>query len=129
MVHFGHSGCSLESCAYGVCSLCWSFTPCLQDSGYGGVPIAGHVLWAEVCGGILCVTLGSFLVCSKMCSFFQGGGSDPICMVPYMLALAGQPSLHGYYACVVFWAKGEFWRNCRQILRKTSFSRFLFFSV
>ena len=25
---------------------------------------------------------------------------------PYMLALVGQPSLHGYYACVVYWNKG-----------------------
>ena len=26
---------------------------------------------------------------------------------PYMLALAGQPSLHGYYACMVYWNKGH----------------------
>ena len=36
------------------------FHPCLQDSGYGGVPIAGHAHWAEVGGGILCVTLEEF---------------------------------------------------------------------
>ena len=57
--------------------------------------------------------------------FFQGNGSDPNCMVPYMRA--GQPSLHGYYACMVFWAKGTFGRNCRQNLRETSFSLVLVF--
>ena len=33
---------------------------CVQDSGYKGVPIAGHAFWAEVGGGIFCVTLGEF---------------------------------------------------------------------
>ena len=41
---------------------------------------------------------------------------------PYMLALVGQPSLHGYYACMVFWNKGALWRNCRLKKCKTSFS-------
>ena len=45
-------------------------------------------------------------------------------MVPYMLVLAGRPSLRCYYACMVLWVKGAFWRNCRQFLCKTSFSRF-----
>ena len=39
-----------------------------------------------------------------------------------MLALAGQPSLHCYYACMVFWIKGALRRTCRQIQSKTSFS-------
>ena len=39
-----------------------------------------------------------------------------------MLALVGQPSLLGYYACMVFWDKGALWRNCRLKKRKTSFS-------
>ena len=26
----------------------------------------------------------------------------------YMLAFAGQPSLHGYYACMVYWSKEYF---------------------
>ena len=56
----GHSGCSLESCAYGRCWRCWSFPSCLQNSGYGGVLITGHGLWVEVGGGIICVTLGEF---------------------------------------------------------------------
>ena len=40
----------------------------------------------------------------------------------YMLALVGLPSLRGYYACMVFSAKGAFWRNCRLTERETSFS-------
>ena len=43
---------------------------------------------------------------------------------PFMLASAGQPSLHGYDACMVYWTKGALWRNCRQKQRKTSFSPF-----
>ena len=31
----------------------------------------------------------------KCARFPQGGGSDPPCVVPYMLALTGQPSHHG----------------------------------
>ena len=30
-----------------------------------------------------------------------------------MLALAGQPSLHGYDACMVYWTQGALRRNCR----------------
>ena len=39
-----------------------------------------------------------------------------------MLASAGQPSLHGYDACVVLWTKGALRRNCKQKQRETSFS-------
>ena len=35
---------------------------------------------------------------------------------------AGQPSLHGYDACMVYWTKGALRRNCRQKHRETSFS-------
>ena len=41
---------------------------------------------------------------------------------PYTLALVGRPSLHGDYACMVYWAKGALWRNCRHKQCKTSFS-------
>ena len=40
----------------------------------------------------------------------------------YMLALVGQPSLHGYDACLVFSVKGALRRNCRQTKYETSFS-------
>ena len=39
-----------------------------------------------------------------------------------MLASVGQPSLHGYYACMVFWNQGAPRRNCRQTNHETSFS-------
>ena len=39
-----------------------------------------------------------------------------------MLASAGQPSLHGYDACMVYWVKGALRRICRQEYRTTSFS-------
>ena len=53
--------------------------------------------------------------------------SDLVDKMPNLQAFQGQPSLVGDDACVVFWAEGAFWRNCRQNLRKTSFSRFWFF--
>ena len=40
-----------------------------------------------------------------------------------MLASAGQPSLHGYDACMVYWVHRAFRRVCRQKYRKTSFSQ------
>ena len=43
---------------------------------------------------------------------------------PYMLAILRQPSLHGYYACLVFWANGALWRNCRLKQCEPSFSPF-----
>ena len=70
MVHF--------SCAYGRCLLCLSFPSYLQDSGYEGVPITGHALWAEVGGGILCVTLGEFSGLHKnVLGFFRMVGVIP----------------------------------------------------
>ena len=44
-----------------------------------------------------------------------------------MLALVGQPSLHGYYACMVYWNQGAPRRTCRQKQNKTSFSPFWVF--
>ena len=41
---------------------------------------------------------------------------------PYVLASAGQPSLHGYDACMVYLVNRAFRRTCRQNFRKTSFS-------
>ena len=42
----------------------------------------------------------------KCALFVQGHGSDSICVMPCMLASVGQPSLHGYDACMVYWIKG-----------------------
>ena len=54
------------------------FTPHIyRTRGYGGVPIAGHARWAEVGGGIICVTLGEFSGVHKVCaSYFQVIGSN-----------------------------------------------------
>ena len=41
-----------------------------------------------------------------------------------MLASAGQPSLHGYDACMVYWTNGAFLRNCRLKQHETSFFSF-----
>ena len=47
---------------------------------------------------------------------------------PYMLALAGQPSLHGYDACMVYWNhQGALRRNCRQKQCETSISPYWVF--
>ena len=40
----------------------------------------------------------------------------------YMLASVGQPSLRGRDACMVLRVREASWRNCMQILHKTSFS-------
>ena len=46
-----------------------------------------------------------------------------------MLALVGQPSLHGNYACMVYLDKGALQRNCRHKQCKTFFSPFRFFCL
>ena len=97
MVHFGHSGCSLGSCAHGRCWLCLFFPSCLPDSGYGGVPIAGHALWAEVGGGILCVTLGEFTGLHKSVPWMWCHMCQPLrdSLVPLVM-------MHVWY----FWLRG-----------------------
>ena len=44
-----------------------------------------------------------------------------------MQALAGQPSLHGYDACMVYWDNWAIRRNCREKHGETSFSPFSVF--
>ena len=46
---------------------------------------------------------------------------------PFLLALVGRPSLHGDYACMVYWTKGAPRGNCRQTHGRTSFSPFRVF--
>ena len=45
-----------------------------------------------------------------------------------MLPLAGRPSLHGNYACMVYWTRGAPRGNCRHMVRPlfSPFSVFLF---
>ena len=128
MVHFGHSGCSLESCAK------------REGAGFARFPLMFTRLGSRRCayrwtrplgGGWRGYSLrdpwGVHWFAEKCAHFLQGSGSDPINVVPYMLASPGQPSLHGYDACMVLWVKGAFWINSRQNLRKTSFSHFRVF--
>ena len=65
----------------------------------------------------------------KTASYFCGSGSNSIGSEPCMLALAGQPSLHGYNACMVYWVKRALWRDCRQRGCETSFSPKWFFCL
>ena len=58
----------------------------------------------------------------KCASCFQVFGSDSVMVMLFMQALAGQPSLHGYYACMVCWIEEAPRGNCRQILCDTSCS-------
>ena len=44
-------------------------------------------------------------------------------------SLSGQPSLHGYYACMVYWNEGALRRNCRLKQRETSFSPYWVFLI
>ena len=77
-----------------------------------------HPFWAEVGGGIFCVTPSEFTGLHKKCALFvQGHGSDSICVMPCMLASVGQPSLHGYDACMVYGITGELRGNCQLNLR------------
>ena len=109
------SGCSLESCAYGRCWLCLYFPSCQQDSGHGGVLVAGHTLWVEVGGGILCVTLGEFPCLHKKCASDDRG----VEAIPFFANVCA-----GFISSCY----GEF-GFCRQNFCKTSFSRFRVFSV
>ena len=85
------------------------FTPsCLQDSGYAGVPIAGHALGGGRWRHYLRDRRGVPWFAQKCASCYHGGGSDSIHAMLYMLALAGPPR--------------ALWRNCRQNICETSFS-------
>ena len=58
---------------------CWFYPSHPQDTGYEGVPIAGHALRAEVGGGILNVTLGEFTGLAQKCaSGDHGDGRNSI---------------------------------------------------
>ena len=59
--------------------------------------VAGHAEWAEVGGSVIFVTYGEVVhwYAQMSASYFLVSGSDSIGEMPYMLASAGQPSLHG----------------------------------
>ena len=70
------------------------------------MPPAEHALWAEVGGGITFVTSGEYLKLHKIAYMNLWLRWGFMMWKPYMLAIVGQPSLHGSYACMVYWAQG-----------------------
>ena len=80
MFFFFLSGCSKGFCLHGRCWLCWSTLSCSQGLGNAGVPVAGHVLWAEIGGGIIFVAFWEFSLFSLNCACsFQGSCDRVIC--------------------------------------------------
>ena len=90
--------------------------------------------WTRPLGGgrwghYLCNLWGEYLKIHKTAYMYLWVQWGFMIWEPYMLALVGQPSLHGNYACMVYWAKGALRRNCRHKQCKTPFSPYCFFSV
>ena len=88
--------------------------------------------WTRPLGGgrcvhYLCNLLGEYLGIHKIAFQHLGIYEGFMIWEPYMPALVGRPSLHGYDACMVHWTKRALRRNCRQKQSKTSFSPFFFF--
>ena len=72
--------------------------------------------WTRPLGGgrwghYLCNLWGEYLKIHKTAYMYYGSWLGFFMWKPYMLALAGQPSLHGDYACVVYWNKGALRRE------------------
>ena len=97
----------------------YSLVPCACGRGRkGGASLASvllcvcrawvtKVLWAEIGGGIIFVTSGEDTgQHTKLPVIWSRVEVTPLGDKPYMLALAGRPSLHGYDACMVCWVKG-----------------------
>ena len=91
--------------------------------------------WTRPLGGgrwwhYLCDLWGECLTAYKTAKYFYGIRSSSMWRMPYMLALVGQLSLHGYDASMVHWVKGALRRICRQNTCKTLFlqKRVLLFS-
>ena len=72
----------------------------LQDSGNEGVSIAGHARWAEVGGGIVCVTLQEvhWFAQKRAPHAFRVMEVIPFVQCCILLAFVGLPSLHGHHA-------------------------------
>ena len=105
------------------------YTPMrVWDLGYAGVPIAGHVLWAEVDGGTVRCSVGVHRITGKCASRdIRFWDSRYYCLIlQYVLAFVRLPSLHGYHACMVNRAKGALRGNCRLKHGKTFFPFMVF---
>ena len=58
--------------------------------------------WRQyLCGPLKVHWLAQISVC-----YFGCDGSESTVRMTFVLAFAGQPSLHGYYACSVHWVTG-----------------------
>ena len=89
------------------------------------MPPAGHAFGAEVGGCITFVTSGGeCLTVHKIACMYLGIREHFMNREPKMLALTGQPSLHGCDAWTVYWTKGAFRRISRHKQCETSFSFF-----
>ena len=73
-------------------------------------------------GHYLCNLWEEYLKVHKTAYKFLGICVGFMMWEPYVPASVGQPSLHGYYACMVYWTKGALRRICRQKQSETSFS-------
>ena len=78
-------------------------------------------------GHYLCNLWGEYLKVHKTACKYFGMYVGFFIWKPHTVALAGQPSLHGYDACMVYWTKGAFRRNCRQKYGDTFFSPYCVF--
>ena len=129
--------CCLPTCAQGLS------VPVAENFGFG-------VFWAFwFLSGVLCIWGVLALLASLSCTKLGVGGGItfvtsgenawqliklPVSFLgflgdfkPYMLSSAGQSSLHGSGACVVYWVKEAFRRSCRLKYGETSFSPFWVF--
>ena len=118
---------SLVSCAYGgvlvfLVSLLCTRLGLLRCASYRTCPFGSVRL-----GLYLCNLWEEYSKIHKVANMYFGSFLEIFTWKPYMLASVGQPSLHGYYACMVYWNQGAPRRNCRQTQNKTSFSPFLVF--
>ena len=83
---------------------------------------------AEVGGSITFVTTGGNVrQLIKLPTVILGFHEYFMKRKPYMLTSVGRPSLHGNYACMVYWTKGALRGICRQTFGETSFSPFRVF--
>ena len=110
-------------CVWGVLVLLFS----LLCAGFGLHRCAS--CWTRPGGGgrwehYLCNLWGECLTVHKTACMYLGIREHFVNWKPCMLALAGQPSLHGYDACMDCWTKGALRRISRHKQCETSFSTF-----
>ena len=110
-------------CISGVLTLL-VYPSCVQGSGHAG---CAHRWTPPLDGGrwehYLRDLRGVRWFAQKIANYFVRSGSNSIGEMSKMPALAGQPSLHVDYACMVYWAGGVLLGNCRPNICETFFSQ------